>query len=186
MRLAKMQMNHLLAKQYRKVSALFAFVLVFSFIIETSVHRAHAASTPVDALTAVGISTGAGALLGLSTTAFYAQPGDHLKNVLVGGAVGMIVGVGIAAYMLTMDQDNEQIDPDELLIPLEPEDSRKSDPNSDSSKDKKPGDKTNGTQLRPLRSHKLAFDQISVHETTRLLPATKGWNVAMNLVELRF
>ncbi len=40
-----------------------------------------------------------GAILGLSTLSFVEEPSEHLKNVMVGGAVGIIVGVGLVAYM---------------------------------------------------------------------------------------
>jgi hypothetical protein len=43
-------------------------------------------------------TTVGGAVLGLSTLSFVEEPGDHLKNVVVGGAIGMILGVGIVAY----------------------------------------------------------------------------------------
>src|SRR5690606_10255011 len=40
-----------------------------------------------------------GAILGLSTLSFVEEPSEHMKNILVGGAVGIIVGVGLVAYM---------------------------------------------------------------------------------------
>ncbi|PIP91319.1 MAG: hypothetical protein COW01_05495 [Bdellovibrionales bacterium CG12_big_fil_rev_8_21_14_0_65_38_15] len=51
-----------------------------------------------DAMIIGGTAVG-GAVLGLSTLSFVEEPGDHLKNILVGGAVGIIVGVGLVAYM---------------------------------------------------------------------------------------
>lgn len=39
-----------------------------------------------------------GAVLGLSTLSFVDRPKDHLKNILVGGSIGIILGVIIAAY----------------------------------------------------------------------------------------
>jgi len=39
-----------------------------------------------------------GAILGLSTLSFFDRPGDHLKNVWVGGALGVILGVGIITF----------------------------------------------------------------------------------------
>ena len=50
-----------------------------------------------DMYTVLG-TTAAGAILGLSTLYFVAEPGHHLKNVIVGGALGIIVGVGVVAY----------------------------------------------------------------------------------------
>lgn len=50
-----------------------------------------------DAMIVAGAGIG-GAVLGLSTLSFVEEPKDHLKNILVGGAVGIIVGVGLVAY----------------------------------------------------------------------------------------
>ncbi len=51
-----------------------------------------------DAMVIGGTALG-GAILGLSTLSFVEEPSEHLKNVMVGGAVGIIVGVGLVAYM---------------------------------------------------------------------------------------
>lgn len=40
----------------------------------------------------------AGAVLGLSTLSFVDTPKDHFKNVAIGGAIGIVVGVGIAIF----------------------------------------------------------------------------------------
>ncbi len=50
-----------------------------------------------DILTVVSIGA-AGAILGLSTLSFVDTPRDHLKNIVIGGALGIIVGVGVVAY----------------------------------------------------------------------------------------
>ncbi len=39
-----------------------------------------------------------GAVLGLSTLSFVEEPKDHLKNIVVGGSVGIIVGVAVVAW----------------------------------------------------------------------------------------
>lgn len=39
-----------------------------------------------------------GAILGLSTLSFVDKPKDHFNNVAIGGAVGIVVGVGIAIF----------------------------------------------------------------------------------------
>ncbi len=41
---------------------------------------------------------GGGAVLGLSTLSFVEEPGDHLKNLYIGAAIGTIVGVAFVAY----------------------------------------------------------------------------------------
>jgi hypothetical protein len=39
-----------------------------------------------------------GAVIGLSTLSFVDEPSDNFRNILVGGAIGIILGVGIVAY----------------------------------------------------------------------------------------
>ncbi len=39
-----------------------------------------------------------GAILGLSTLSFVDEPSEHLKNVVVGGAIGIVIGVGVVAW----------------------------------------------------------------------------------------
>lgn len=49
-------------------------------------------------ITTVLVVGAGGAVLGLSTLSFTEEPKNHLRNILVGGALGVIVGVGIVAY----------------------------------------------------------------------------------------
>jgi hypothetical protein len=45
------------------------------------------------------ISSGVvGAVLGLSTLSFVDKPSEHLKNVAIGGAVGIVIGVGAVIF----------------------------------------------------------------------------------------
>ena len=45
------------------------------------------------------LGTGAvGAVLGLSTLSFVDEPKDHLKNISIGGAIGIVVGVGVVIF----------------------------------------------------------------------------------------
>ena len=46
----------------------------------------------------VGALGGVGFVLGLSTLSFVDEPTDHLKNLWVGFAIGMIAGVGVVAW----------------------------------------------------------------------------------------
>lgn len=43
-------------------------------------------------------STAVGAVLGLSTLSFAETPKDHMKNVAIGGALGLVFGVGLVVY----------------------------------------------------------------------------------------
>lgn len=49
-------------------------------------------------ITTVMMTGAGGAVLGLSTLSFVDEPKDHLRNILVGGAIGIIIGVGVVAY----------------------------------------------------------------------------------------
>lgn len=40
----------------------------------------------------------AGAILGLSTLSFYGRPQDHLSNIAIGGALGVICGAAYTTY----------------------------------------------------------------------------------------
>lgn len=46
----------------------------------------------------VGALGGVGFVLGLSTLSFVDEPTDHLKNLWVGFAIGIIAGVGVVAW----------------------------------------------------------------------------------------
>jgi hypothetical protein len=50
-----------------------------------------------DMYTVAGAGLG-GAVLGLSTLSFVEEPGDHLKNILVGAALGIMGGVAFVGY----------------------------------------------------------------------------------------
>jgi hypothetical protein len=50
-----------------------------------------------DLYTVAGVGT-AGAVLGLSTLSFVDKPGENFKNIVTGGAMGIIIGVGIVAW----------------------------------------------------------------------------------------
>ena len=52
----------------------------------------------VQDLTVVLGSGVVGAVLGLSTLSFVDEPKDHFKNVAIGGAIGIVVGVGIVIF----------------------------------------------------------------------------------------
>ena len=69
-----------------------------------------------DITTIAGLG-GVGAVLGLSTLSFVEEPGDHLQNIVVGGAIGIIIGVGVVAYSQASKsqnyyEDNAKVDPD--------------------------------------------------------------------------
>jgi len=96
--------------RYEKVKAMkksvIAFICLFFMTTQQVMGQAAGAQggdedvlqeSLLDITTVVAIG-GAGAVLGLSTLSFVEEPKDHLKNILVGGAIGIIIGVGIVAY----------------------------------------------------------------------------------------
>jgi hypothetical protein len=40
----------------------------------------------------------AGAILGLSTLSFVEEPKEHTKNIAIGGAIGIVIGVGMVMF----------------------------------------------------------------------------------------
>lgn len=54
-------------------------------------------STKSDLLVVVGGGL-AGAILGLSTLSFVAEPKDHTRNIIMGASIGIIAGVGYVAF----------------------------------------------------------------------------------------
>lgn len=61
-----------------------------------------------------GLGAG-GAILGLSTLSFTEEPSEHLKNIVVGAAIGIIIGVGVVAYsQAAKSQDLLQVDSNKL------------------------------------------------------------------------
>lgn len=88
------------------------FLICFVFIFVQAVGSIQAeeadilAETKQDMLVVAGLG-GAGAILGLSTLSFVDEPKDHLKNIVVGGAIGVIIGVGVVAWMQASKSQND-------------------------------------------------------------------------------
>ena len=80
-----------------KVSIL-AISLIFSSVVSAQGNDGTFADESIQDITTVAALGGVGAVLGLSTLSFVEEPGDHLKNIVVGGAIGIIVGVAVVAY----------------------------------------------------------------------------------------
>lgn len=55
------------------------------------------AGTMKDLIIVGGCGLG-GAILGLSTLSFHKEPREHMRNILVGGSLGIIIGVAVVAY----------------------------------------------------------------------------------------
>ena len=82
-------------------------VFVLAFIVIGSLTQSRAqqgaggddifAKSMQDVWIVIGTTAG-GAILGLSTLSFVDEPSEHLKNIVVGGAIGVILGVGVVAF----------------------------------------------------------------------------------------
>jgi hypothetical protein len=61
-----------------------------------------------DDLTLVAVAGIGGAVLGLSTLSFVDKPSDHYNNILMGAAIGIIIGVVYVAYNQAMGISPQQ------------------------------------------------------------------------------
>jgi hypothetical protein len=100
----------------RVVKQLMVFVLTFVFVA-TSVAQTNTQPTTTDEATTKSKGIGGprkqlatilfaglgGSILGLSTLSFYGRPQDHLANIAIGFAVGVIVGTAYVTYKAAND-----------------------------------------------------------------------------------
>lgn len=135
-----------------------------------------------DALGTVGIAAGIGTVMGLSTIAFYDSPTSHMRNVLIGAGAGLLVGIGVAAYLMTNSDDGNEIDPEELIRP------KKQD-------SKKPVDKKSTQETKSIESkakiawHKSKWSSVSEALPQPVLafsPDAREWIVGVQVLKLRF
>ncbi len=173
-----------------KLGVLIAFFLTAQGVFNTPIlcRSAQAAYGFTDALETVGISAGIGTVLGASTMAFYNEPFDHFGNALIGAGVGVLAGLGVAAYLMAKAPSKDELDIDEVL----PKEKKKS------------VDKSAGLKPRSLRSvssylstgkqHRqpvlLSSLSHSSFSAARMRPvdllATDQWAIAFKVLELRF
>ncbi len=86
----------------RKTRVQVATILVTFFVASTSFAQGTSEEKPKSGprrqlATIVFMGLG-GAVLGLSTLSFYGRPQDHLSNIAIGFAVGVITGVVVVTY----------------------------------------------------------------------------------------
>ena len=98
------------------------FLTFISIFLNTAMGQAGNESTMVDnsiqdISTVAAIGAG-GAILGLSTLSFVEDPKDHLKNVLIGGSIGIIIGVGVVAFKQASMSREEYINAQTKIEPL--------------------------------------------------------------------
>jgi len=82
-------------------------ILVLSLVLTLNAYAQESGGNDLikDTVTDLSIVVAAGvtgALLGLSTLPFVEEPQEHLNNILIGGSIGIILGVGFVAYTQAM------------------------------------------------------------------------------------
>ncbi len=77
------------------ILGLFPFMTAFS---QTPGDESLASRSLNDFYIVAGAGAG-GAVLGLSTLSFVDEPSDHSKNILIGGAIGVVIGVIVVVYL---------------------------------------------------------------------------------------
>ncbi|MBI3556488.1 MAG: hypothetical protein HY074_09520 [Deltaproteobacteria bacterium] len=163
---------------FRRVVTALAFFMVLGMAENIACSNAEAYYGFNDALGTIGIAAGIGAVMGLSTISFYDSPTKHLSNTLVGAGAGLIVGLGVAAYLMANAAESDEINPDELLPP----ENKPEAPGKTPGKDPAKSEKKAPTSIRSVpRSLLLA----SV-PTTLMLRDSTNWMIAFQVLELRF
>ena len=79
--------------------AFFVFAVGSQAQVGTGEEEIDAFGTSARDFAIVGATTALGALIGASTLSFVDKPKRHLKKVVVGGSIGVIIGVGVVAYL---------------------------------------------------------------------------------------
>jgi hypothetical protein len=166
---------------FRKVVIAVAFLLALGVAENVACPNAEASYGFNDALGTMGIAAGIGAVMGLSTIAFYDSPTKHLSNVLMGAGAGLIVGLGVAAYLLTQAPEDDEINPEEVLPPENKPDGSGKNPGKVPAKSQNGG---GGAFMMP-RPSKAALALASVPATLAMRDGS-NWAVAVRVLELRF
>ncbi len=95
-------------RSFPQLTKLICFLLAFNFslgaVAQDDSATADLTNDPVvkQTVSDVGLVVGAGAggaLIGLSTLSFYEKPKEHWKNITIGGAIGVILGVAAVVYI---------------------------------------------------------------------------------------
>ena len=167
----------------RKVVIVVGFFLALGAVDKAACPNAEASYGLNEALGTIGIAAGIGTVMGLSTIAFYDSPFNHMGNALMGAGAGLIVGLGVAAYLLGNSSEDDEITPEELLPPEnKPTDSGKKPAKDPAKPDASKKEKT--SFLYPGSRQFLA--SVPATLALRTPTANSGWTVAVHVLELRF
>ena len=164
---------------FRRVVTAVAFFVVLGVVENFACPNAEASYGFNDALGTIGISAGIGAVIGLSTISFYDSPTKHLGNTLVGAGAGLIIGLGVAAYLTAVGPEGDDINPDELLPPENKPDGSGKTPGKDPAKTEK---KVPTSLLRSVPGSLL----LASIPSTLVLRDSTNWMIAFHVLELRF
>jgi hypothetical protein len=74
------------------------FMATTSFAQDTAPEATSTKSGPRKQLSIIFLSGLSGAVLGLSTLSFYGRPQDHMSNIAVGFAIGVVFGTVYVTY----------------------------------------------------------------------------------------
>lgn len=88
-------------KKYLSFSLLLSALMLVNPSLSMAQSKEEGTGFVDDSLKDISIVLGSavgGAVLGLSTLSFVDEPSKHLKNISVGGAIGVVVGVGIVVF----------------------------------------------------------------------------------------
>jgi capsular polysaccharide biosynthesis protein len=97
------------------LNKLIAFILTLIIAINPVSGLAQESADPLDEPIkdiSIVLGTGVvGALLGLSTLSFVDEPDEHLKNIAIGGAIGIVIGVGVVIFSQATKTQSMTTDP---------------------------------------------------------------------------
>ncbi len=77
---------------------LLSIVLLLSNVSPLKAQETNMLADTMKDASVIAVAGVGGAILGLSTLSFVDEPQDHLSNIYIGAAIGVIIGVGYVAY----------------------------------------------------------------------------------------
>lgn len=167
----------------RKAVTVLGISAALTVVVNLHCPSVRAAYGPWDALETVGISTGIGAVLGLSTISFYEKPTSHMKNAFVGAGLGAIVGIGVAAYLMATTPEQDEISPEEVLPP-------ENRPGGKDGEKQKEGQTTGAVMPGASKLGRYRTSRRPGYRHLASIPVSAmsrpEWSVALEVLELRF
>jgi hypothetical protein len=165
-------------------------IILFTFTAFFLPKNSYSAIDPKEQMKVIAFSGLGGAALGLSTLSFYDEPQDHLRNIAIGGAIGLIGAVVFSTVMAT--KNNKKSDEDKTDTTDEQPKNMKIKDNKDKEKDKSEEDSFN--MHEPNKTEiKILFANLTKHELDLMNTTTFAFNPNKNsffvntkLIEINF